>query len=354
MLVCKDVITGQDKISLDLESKTLLCKSIEETRTGSILELDIESGVVKTDYLIRGVDALEIGPITQERGMSLITPKLRNFPAASFEQSLTENKFFLSTLTDPLRLWGNILAKGESWLIWTAPPASFVNSGITATEGYRRYDITELMYAAYHRVKLLKHADDFHREPFMRAAKFLLETEGIEDLLNETTPNFENIILKIFSKDGVSYDSCIYRPSPPIIKFKLKPGGKGFTPVIALKNDDSRSPKVLYKILPRPFTGSLEDELNKSDWIAYSNEINNSEYFNSQGTFTYQIFAKTAVNLSPSISVSSQVIANPGRFGNLREGDPLELKDSNEIESPLELAISNSSTLEEYIGNTIR
>lgn len=352
MLVCNEVITGQNEVSFDINTYTLYCNELIETRSGNFLDIDVDTKTVRTDYLIKGATTLEVGPITLDRVKDLCKFELAN-AISGVSTSSKKGVFFLSSINDPYIRVNRALYKNAKYAVWKLISTNiFGHPTLEEAGSIERYDVTEFINAFYKKYRFDIYSKN--QDLYVEAAKKFLNAI---DTLDISSVNGSVNVGDILNEGHVKFDWCTKPLSIPVIKFTLN---NNLKPQIELESNDSRNPTIKYKIAEYSKDLNFSEYVNNDngkDWIDYNGTpLTNEEYFDPQsGKFKKIIFAKNVYSPDFSITIESEVIAKPGGFGNTVTGDWLQLrKESSTSSQNLTLKKNGSSEEQEYIGNIIR
>ncbi len=345
MLVCNEVITGRNEVSFDINTHTLYCNELIETRSGNFLDIDVDTKIVRTDYLITGATTLEVGPITLDRVKGLCGFKVVD-SISSISTDPKEGVFFLSSINDPYIRANGTLAQKGGYAVWKLIGTNiFGHPTLEETGNIERYDVTEFINALYKKYRFNIH--NKNQDLYVKVAeKFLkaIDTSVVRTINAETVLD-----------ESIGFDVCTKPLSIPVIKFTLN---NNLKPQIELESNDSRNLTIKYKIAEYSKDLNFSEYVNNGkDWIDYNGTpLTNEEYFDPQsGKFKKIIFAKNVYSPDFSITIESEVVSKPGGFGNTVTGDWLQLRrESSASSQNLTLKKNGSSEEQEYIGNIIR
>lgn len=344
MLVCNSVIAGQDEVSFDIDTFTLRCKELIETRSGNFLDIDVNTKTVRTDYLFTGSTTLEVGPITLEKVRSLCGFKVVD-SISGISTDPKEGVFFLSTINDPYIRANGTLVQNDRYAVWKLIGTNiFGHPTLEEAGNIERYDVTEFINALYKKYRF--DIDGKNQDLYVRVAEKFLGAIGTSDI---GAVNVENVL----NEDNINFDVCTKPLSIPVIKFTLN----NLKPQIELESNDSRNPTIKYKIVEPSLDLNLSEHVNnEKGWTDYmGTPLTNEEYFDSQsGKFKKIIFAKNVYSPDSSITIESEVVSKPGGFGDTVTGDYLQIREGSSTSQNLTLKQSESSEEQEYIGNIIR
>lgn len=353
MLVCNEVITGRNEVSFDINTHTLYCNELIETRSGNFLDIDVDTKIVRTDYLITGATTLEVGPITLDRVKGLCGFKVVD-SISSISTDPKEGVFFLSSINDPYIRANGTLAQKGGYAVWKLIGTNiFGHPTLEETGNIERYDVTEFINAFYKKYRF----DIYSRNQdlYVEAAKKFLNAIGTLDI---SSVNGSVNVGDILNEGHVEFDWCTKPLSIPVIKFTLN---NNLKPQIELESNDSRNLTIKYKIAEYSkdlnFSEYVNNVNNGKDWIDYNGTpLTNEEYFDPQsGKFKKIIFAKNVYSPDFSITIESEVVSKPGGFGDTVTGDWLQLRrESSTSSQNLTLKKNGSSEEQKYIGNIIR
>lgn len=347
MLVCNEVITGRNEVFFDINTHTLYCNDLIETRSGNFLDIDVKSKIVRTDYLFTGENTLEVGPITLGRVEGLCEFEPAN-TISSVSTSSKKGVFFLSSINDPYIRANGALYKNAKYAVWKLISTNiFGHPTLEEAGSIERYDVTEFINALYKKYRF--DINSKNQDLYVTVARKFLNVIGTSDV---RTINVENIL----NESNTNFDWCTKPLSIPVIKFILN---NNLKPQIELESNDSRKTvKVKYKIADYSEDLNFSEYVNngKDVWTEYKGTpLTDEKYFDPQsGKFEKIIFAKNVYSPDSSITIESEVVSKPGGFGNTVTGDWLQLRKESSISSQNLTLKKNGSSEEQYIGNIIR
>lgn len=347
MLVCNSVIENSDDVFFDINTHTLYCGELIETRSGNFLDIDVDTKAVRTDYLIKGATTLEVGPITLDRVKDLCKFELAN-TISGVSTSSKKGVFFLSSINDPYIRANGALAKNDSYAVWKLISTNiFGHPTLEEAGSIERYDVTEFINALYKKYRF--DINSKNQDLYVKVARKFLNAIGTFDT---NSINVENIL----NESNTNFDWCTKPLSIPIIKFTLN---NNLKPQIELESNDSRKTvKVKYKIADYSEDLNFSEYVNngKDVWTEYKGTpLTDEKYFDPQsGKFEKIIFAKNVYSPDSSVTIESEVVSKPGGFGNTVTGDWLQLRRESSISSQNLTLKKSESSEEQYIGNIIR
>lgn len=351
MLVCNSVIENSDDVFFDINTHTLYCKELIETRSGNFLDIDVKSKIVRTDYLFTGENTLEVGSITLRRVEGLCKFELAN-TISGVSTSSKKGVFFLSSINDPYIRVNRALYKNAKYAVWKLISTNiFGHPTLEEAGSIERYDVTEFINAFYKKYRFDIYSKN--QDLYVEAAKKFLNAIGTLDISSVNgSVNVEDIL----NEGHISFDWCTKPLSIPVIKFTLN---NNLKPQIELESNDPRKTvKVEYKIADYSEGLNFSEHVNnEKGWKEYKGTpLTNEGYFDPQsGKFQKIIFAKNVYSPDSSVTIESEVVSKPGGFGNTVTGDWLQLRrESSTSSQNLTLKKNGSSKEQEYIGNIIR
>lgn len=350
MLVCNEVITGRNEVSFDINTHTLYCKKLIETRSGNFLDIDVDTKIVRTDYLFEEkntIGDLEVGSITLDRVKGLC-----GFTSIDSISSISTDPkkgvFFLSSINDPYIRANGALAKNDSYAVWKLISTNIFGHPTLEEAGLiERYDVTEFINALYKKYRFDIYSKN--QDLYVKVAEKFLKEIGTSDV---RTINVEAVL----NEGNIQFNWGTKPLGIPIIKFTLN---NNLKPQIELESNDPRETvKVKYKIADYSEDLNFSEYVNnEKGWIEYEGTpLIDEGYFDPQsGKFEKIIFAKNVYSPDPSVTIESEVVSKPGGFEDTATGDWLQLrKESSTSSQNLTLKKNGSSEEQEYIGNIIR